>query len=143
MTQPTGSTTTSTLPATETACTPGDDGACDDGDPCTEDTCSNGGRCQHEAVKGFDAITCRLPPAACDQLPARMLRRLQAAHRLIEQAATASSTKKTNRLVAQAARTIKAASVKANRRVRKGKLSSACAAQLRRVLLETQSRIKY
>lgn len=142
VTQPTGSTTTTTLPGTGPECTPATAYVCDDGDACTNDSCSIGGRCQHESVKGFDAITCRLPPTACGDAPARMLRKLQGARGLIVTASTASSTKKTNNLVVKAARIIKAASIKANKRVRRGKLSSACASQISRVLLETQSRIK-
>jgi hypothetical protein len=93
-------------------------------------------------AKGFDAITCRLPPASCGELPERVLRRLRGARGLIEQAATASSSKKTNRLVAQAARSIKGASVTATRRARKGKVSSDCPAQLRRLFIETRSRLR-
>jgi hypothetical protein len=103
------------------------------------DTCSAGGRCQHEAASGFDAITCRRPPAACRQLPARPLRRVRAARSLIEQAASASSAKQTHRLVAQAARSLRRALAVANRRARNGKLSVECGGQLRLVLVQTRS----
>jgi hypothetical protein len=103
------------------------------------DTCSIGGRCQHEDASGFDAITCRLPPSACGELPARALRRIRAARSLIEQAATASSAKKTHRLVKQAAGNLRRATAAANRRARKGKLSARCAGQLRLVFLQTRS----
>lgn len=142
VTSPAGSTTTTTLQPTDITCTFGDDSPCDDGEACTADTCSIGGRCQHQAASGFDAITCRLPPAACGQLPARAMKRVRAARSLIEQAATASSSKKTQHLVGQAARSLKKASTVANRRARKGKLSVECAGQLRLVLLQTRSFLK-
>jgi hypothetical protein len=64
---------------------------------------------------------------------------VRAARSLIEQAATASSTKKTHRLVKQAAGSLRRASAVANRRARNGKLSAQCAGQLRLVFLQTRS----
>jgi hypothetical protein len=138
VTSPTGSTTTTTLQPSDVTCTPGDDSPCRDDDPCTVDTCSIGGRCQHEDARGFDALTCRLPPSACGELPARVMRRVRAARSLIEQAATASSAK-SHQLVAKAARSLRRASSVASRRARKGKLSAQCAGQLRLAQLQTRS----
>jgi hypothetical protein len=138
-TTPAAGATTTTLPTSAPACVPGDDARCDDGDACTRDTCSDASQCRHELVRGFDAITCKLPPAACDGLPARGLRRLRRAERLIEGARASSlGLGKTRRLLSQAARSIKAASVIAGRRAHKGKLSADCASELRRLFLATE-----
>jgi hypothetical protein len=71
-TQPTASTTTTTLPPTDGTCVPGS-ADCDDGDACTEDTCSTGGRCVVTPVTGIAAVTCvceqTVPPACGLALP--------------------------------------------------------------------------
>jgi hypothetical protein len=139
VTSPAGSTTTTTLQPTDVSCTFGDDSPCRDDDACTIDTCSIGGRCQHQDASGFDALTCRLPPSVCGELPARAMRRVQAARRLIEQAASVPSARKTHQLVAKAARSLRRASSVASRRARKGKLSAQCAGELRLVVLQTRS----
>jgi len=131
--------TTTTIPdPTDPSCA---GSACDDGDPCTVDECVPGRGCESTPVSGAAILSCtceRPAPAACvgQSVPPSVGRRLARACGLLDDAASALSSKR----VRKGSAALNASIAAVSKARKKHKLSSDCAGALKADLLDAKTR---
>src|SRR5262249_18451865 len=114
----------------------------DDGDPCTVDNCDPAAGCTVQPVTGLGAATCLLiPQAVCQPLPPKLVKAIAKAQTRMASAGATSNHEHAKKLLGRAARILKKAAKKTVKLAKKRRLSPACAATLRRNLLDASTHV--
>jgi cysteine-rich repeat protein len=132
---------------TSGTCQPGLERPCDDFEPCTVDGCDASSGCVHEALTGFDSVTCAFDPyrvgTFCfEGLPHGIEHRMARALQKVARAAEATKVRRARRLLKRAGNLADKTRRKADKQTARGTLTPACGATLDVVLTDVAARAR-